>query len=551
VLTGVFGFQSVPALREMVENRLEEQRSEYAGELIDKADQLQSTDPDTALRLRIAAAEIDPVTGFPTDDLASFLLMRGRVRPLLWGRGALPSVAERWAVLNHRGHAVAWDMHADPPVEITLGLAVKEISTSSDNRAVAVVTLAGEAIVWNLAASPPQRRTLSQQARSVLVDKSGIWAVISQADGDLVAWHLESGRQRHLGPAGGLHLSIAHDRWLISYGDTEAHAWDLETGTRIAVIRGHRIADPHIDRTGRQLIGFEGQDRKAWRLSDPAAAPIVLGRNVLSYQESADARWIVIRNGTGDKSSPVAWDMAADPPSPRELTGIVRDPQVVGQTVMGADADGNLVLWELPTERVTTARFGSPVDEVRLSSDGRWVMVHLEDNRVFVSEATNLEVRRPVGVSEEAPTAGERWARTVDGQSTSFWDLGSPKPREARVPFRLDPGKAGETMAGGVDPDDRVILVDLSTSPAHIVHIGRAYDLWLVMDDRRVLLVNYDLVTLWDIPPDDLAVAADPVAEACGIARDLGGPMTAQEWERHAPPKVPYHRICEVNDHRP
>ena len=211
-------YEAVPSVHAVVDKRLSLRHDEQARILVRAADQRQATDPDTALRLRIAATAVDSDRG-SIEDLAAFLRVRVVGPPDVWTRANRVVSAGRFTVtLDTRGVARSWDLDDDSPRPVVVDpraidviaigdtgwielldadriLQGHEAGAAASGHALAlgtdvddvaavgatgwmVVTSAGAVTAWNLNAPDPTPTVLAQHATTASVIGTHGWVAL-------------------------------------------------------------------------------------------------------------------------------------------------------------------------------------------------------------------------------------------------------------------------------------------------------------------------------------------------------------------------------------
>jgi hypothetical protein len=117
----------VPQLRIFLDRTDLRVTNEQARAFVRAADEVQERDPDEAMRMRIAAAAVDP-DGGSMADLAAFLRLRFAEQPYTWIRTNRLVAAGPWAVaLDNRGVVTAWDLRSTRPMPVALDRDVQDI----------------------------------------------------------------------------------------------------------------------------------------------------------------------------------------------------------------------------------------------------------------------------------------------------------------------------------------------------------------------------------------------------------------------------------------
>ncbi|MGH3870404.1 MAG: TIR domain-containing protein [Pseudonocardiaceae bacterium] len=508
---------------------VEQQRLATARQLVVQADTIRDTDPQTALRLGVAAERIHP----------GGEMRAGLVQTLVTTRyaGTLP---------ERQGY----------PHSVVFAPDGRTLATGGD----------GAATLWNL--TDPARLKLHELAlasgpTSVAFAPTGNTLATGSDDGTVILWDVTDPvrpRQRGLPLAG-------HNDWVSSM----AFSLDgqmLATGSFDSTVLLWDVRDPvHPRRLGQPLtahaasvsaVAFSRDGRTLataandgtvilWDLTDPARPqprrlPLPSDTEWVDSVAFAPEGNTLVTSGSGGT---VLWDLT-DPvrPQPRGQPIIGGEGTFVGDanTLATDRSDGTVLLWDV-TDSARPRQRGLPLaghtDVVRsmaVAPDRRTLATASQDGTTILWDLTDPAQPRPLGqlrTGHSGPVNSVMFFpdRNVVGTGSDdgtvlLWDFTEPTR-----PSRIGPPLAGRTssvrsmaltpnghtLATG-DGDGIVLLWDV-TNPAHPSRIGSPFDggdkVSLTPDGHILATGSQDGKTiLWD-----LADLARP--------RQLGAPLTA------------------------
>ncbi len=423
-----------------------ERRTAVAQRLITEATALPSSTPRRALKLDLAAHEIDGRVG-AMDQIATILTDNTLQASLTDHLDAVSGVAltpdGRTALTGSRdGTAIVWDLSdpAHPAHRATLtGHAdvVNAVALTPDGRTALTGSRDGTAIVWDLSdpAHPVRRATLSghdDTIFAVALTPDGRTALTGSADHTAIVWDLSD-------PAHPVHRTTltGHDDTIFAVAltsdgrtaltgsaDHTAIVWDLSNPAHPV----HRTTlTGHTDKVNAAALTSDGRtaltasdDRTAivWDLSNPARP--VRRATLTGHTDKVWAAALTPDGRTaltgGSDNTAIVWDLS-DPARPVRRATLSGHTTIVGQvsvtpdgrTALTASADHTAILWDL-TRTHTLALHDSTVYAAALTPDGRTALTGSWDRTAIVWDLS--DPARPV---RRATLTGEELSRPVDG----------------------------------------------------------------------------------------------------------------------------------------
>lgn len=499
-----------PPVTDAIERGNAREAERRARTLTMAADDLQLTDPDMALRLRLAAAAIDS-DGPARDDLAAFVHMRVVGPSLFWMRTNRVVRSGPWVVtLDARAVATAWDRRAASPTPIVLGRDVLDVTATGVADWVELVGLDDHARLVHLDSSaiPPAFDIGIEPDRIDPLGTTG-W-IVARRDDRLIAWNLNTTPPQSTGlsTASDDSAVVAGTGWVVVVAGGQAAAWRPESarmttfplGSQVGSVAVHPPAIVDLNRV-------DGSTISQWALPAGDLAPVelrgVFGGLVADPLSTADGHWVFV-----DRDGTIGWNLASDQVTGRRLPGgrmVAAGP--AEQVVMAADgvvgtidlATAALAVVALTGGAVEVRTDSSPLIDIRLGS-GRHQMWDLT-----ASPPVRIEVEGSVGATTAAGDV-TFVARDPDG-SAWFWDLTQATPRR--------------TLVG------RVANAVVSTN-------GQ----WVISTYTQETVEN--LTAVWGTTAQVVSASGDPVAAACDV---VGRGLTPTEWARYVP-DAGYHQTC-------
>lgn len=393
----------------------------------------------------------------------------------------------RWLVTrsNSGRESLLWDLNAvgTPPTELPHDPNDWITTFSPDSQWLAFVSRNGTKplLLWNLQLAPMANPVELDVAphRSFAFSPTAKWLAVNNVDA-IRLWNLEAGATRTpsyelRGNAHFIDFEFTTDgRWLITseFNDPNVRLWDLAAGdkpTSVDVLVGSEQGLDNLRSSpdGRWIAGVchTGVADSAdtlWLLSLSEATPpqraISLGKHELHVGEikfSADCRWLA----TTDKSIARLWDLHAPDirasliiPHGHEgrVTSICFSPDA--RLLVTGSADTSARLWELgggaPTATPVALHTASPVEEVAISSDGKWLASFTKNDGISIWHLESEDsYARPTLLPHGSSTQYKAVALSADGRYLAaadadgivrLWNL-SRKEQDAPLVMRGPP----------------------------------------------------------------------------------------------------------------
>jgi hypothetical protein len=510
---------TVPQLNGFINRRDARVADERARDLIRVADSLQPTNPDAALRVRIAAAVVDSDPG-ARQDLKAFLRLRAASATYYWTRTNRVLSIGGWAVtLDPHGLVTGWNLQRPTPAAQSIARGAQDITAVGETGWIEIIGLDGRAKLEDLSGDAPGR-AIDIGADTDAVQPLGTtgWVVVTRPDG-LTAWYLNGSTtlSATLSDHGNRHAVIDQTGWVVVLTDDGvATAWHgdsdgmhkVEMDSRIDALRqhSHDIVD---------LASADGSIVSQWDLSsNPFRATdlaTIFGDTAPSdLYSTADGGWVFV-DGTGGAS---AWNISATPPEPVNLSP---DPVTeVGPAdwAITTDTQGTATAWNMQTTPPTSLRLNQPVTSV---SPGPADWLVLNGRAASSTAAWNLTASPPGVLPLGTQIAGTEVADLgwlivrVAGRPTVAWQTSGAPPRSISV---------GDAVSAQIGGDGRWAVVTYEAQPVeNMTAVG--------------ILGSLDT----ELPPD---AEANPVAYACSVVHRG---LTRTEWKKFVKGQ-PYVTAC-------
>ena len=544
---------NLPSVQRDLAYAAERERDDDAAILVTLADEKQVDDPVLALRLRIAAAVIDPDDS-ATEMLRTHLRVLSRGLPALWVRGASVSAAGRWVlVLDDSGSLTAYEASGTiRPVFLRSG--IRSVAVTPDARWAIALTDAGTVSAWALSgrlsdASEPWRiESSGKPVDRGSISDDGRWLVLEHPQSAYSVVDLGDPESEPISISHG--GSVSEDAplnaitraMLVSHPDGHYEAWvitdagpkrinfgaDIDRETFAAadglvgaisssVDKRGRLWNPAVSDTPTELgsgvagidiadhanvfVRYEDGSIKRWTGTSGVSMPVP--DQVISLWTSADNRWVFAL--TRQKVS--RWYIPRPGANPVQFESIslsCEESRCVGTLAVGQKQSG---------EWLGGSWLGTHGSN-RLATDGRSVF-DLESDAPVASRAVPPDAYFP-GPPSSSPDG--RWIIIMQFNPRSesrprYAGFGLTGGRIRQADFGFQPNHLA-VVDGGRWVLLRNVLPTIATNPASTSthNTGGLVAFWPPGTGRTDLTDDY---------------AGNPVLDACRI---VGSGLSPQEW---------------------
>lgn len=565
VLPALLVAVSFPVARDRFQAAIDAERSAAADNLINRADALQETDRLTALRLRAAAAELDP-DGSSLIDLSTVLdiLTTGEVLTWRWAADEIVQ-GDRWLVFNdEEGRGTAWGPAGGVVGPVALGTTGPLTGPSGDRNW--AVSGKPPRTVWRLADTTLRPAPVDEEA--YLSAGPGGWLLCRYDDGRLTAFDPRSWPAREVPVAAEVKEAVwKGGRWVYVYDedDTKVRVVDLTVDPpRVTALPD--LGAQYDSSSADLLVTTSAKDTYAvWDPADLTRArwtgragesPDLLSRRLVAVDDLLlDVASTPVRSVPVDvvlavapdhddlavvrsRSTIATVDFSTEPPTRRTLrTGVL--PEVVrdsGLRFRTEDGSGQYLM-ELTVYPPRFTTLGTTlVNDVYDDGTGQWLIWNGDLPPVHIAPGDRL-VAAEVGDVAAVLLQRNGTVRVVDlktGLATAVRVEGTV----TRVEFSDDGRWAFVATV------DTVTAVNVAT--------GEDYDLsrrtarYRSLHATRTYAALDDWVAVWKEPalsgppPTVRHAAGKPLELVCQL---IQRPLSAQEWNSYAPGQ-PYVNPC-------
>lgn len=544
---------TVPGLRNIIDRRAALQASR---DLLAQADRLEHTDPDAALRLRIAAASLANTSAghvIPLDLFAKrhesndVYVPLGTFAQLHEGMATSwkSQVDGCWCSLSGE-HGVLTGLDSDSGSMLIVGASARRPLTfmgspntrsyAVDDQARRAVTVGSDGtILWDLTSAPPKATTIGDGApteATLTFSHSGRWAIRRLWDsGQITLWDLDALPPKRTDlvdarPAGAHQQTnrtgarfTEDGQHVIAVADGRATVLNLTTGA------SHRVSEQRVtDENNVEVIGDSAVVLSAAGevslLNLSTGIPIRLEVSAYSIR-LANARLLI----ASTKGTSSVWDMGGDTPT-------------------------RLSLGQLSNYRSEWPG--------QLSPDGRWLVLGREDEpRAALMDLSAVPPKAVMEFGSHFPLSGfssdgHYLTSITDPENQSLWPLSDGTPREIIIPW--DPPEEFSSELTRYSPDGRTVAIHtnsgirvwaVDSTPPRLIANFDASDVAFSSDGSEIYSIDLNLGAAWSIealrknsrPP---LYGDDARSYACRLA---GRGLNQQEWNAHVP-SMPYRPTC-------
>ncbi|XVV17214.1 NACHT domain-containing protein [Actinoplanes sp. CA-131856] len=535
------GVVLLPGIRDGVSRHAAKQLHLAARQLTYRADAVHRAAPDDALRLRIAAAEIDPEPS-AAEELTAFLRMRADGDNTEWAHTAGLTWMGDWIIaLTVTGSVDGWLLSAAAPARRHIVDEVEHITSTSSDRFAAltfrngdmqlldiaggtpriadlrldhgisvldandryVVTKSpgGEGWLWDVDDVLRRPRPLGSDIVDARLGRSGRWAAVRKADGTMEAVDM-------IGDQGSVGLGPFDDETndlefrgaaaVVAFEDRSRGVderedwyefWDLDSSPPRKVARTPEESDGDLALDGKWLAVTD--DAGVGTLHDLRGAEpriIDLGTQIREVQPTRGRFLVIVR----ENLSVEYWDLRGETPEIHRLP--VR---ALGQTVKSDDAERRLLVVDDAGRAAYYRMEESPPQRVQIGEGGAADATWADENHVSIDRTDGL---------------------------TEQWELTSAGARLiSRTPTRMQ------------GPTVRTV-----ESPYHYTSDNNRWGLFLTGYSGPYLSGPGLMMVMksWDPLPEG---PSDAHEAACRIVNHQA--LSRDRW-KHLAANIGYHRIC-------